>query len=39
MTPATEAWKTAWRGMGPWRWLCIALVVVAFVLLPQELNR
>lgn len=26
-----SAWKTAWRGMGWWRWLCLALVVLWIV--------
>ena len=39
MTAPRDAWKVAWRGMGWWRWLCLALVIVAFVLLPQELAR
>ena len=33
MTAPRDAWKVAWRGMGWWRWLCLALVVIAFVLL------
>lgn len=39
MTAPRDAWRAAWRGMGIWRWLCVALVMVAFVLLPQELQR
>lgn len=39
MTAPREAWTTAWRGMGRWRWMCVALVITAFVLLPQELMR
>lgn len=39
MTAPRDAWRLGWRGMGRWRWLCLALVVAAFVLLPQELLR
>ena len=37
--PGARALRTAWRGMGAWRWLAIAPIVVAFVLLPELFTR
>ncbi len=39
MSPVRDAWRAAWRGMGGWRWLCLALIVLCFCLLPIELGR
>jgi uncharacterized iron-regulated membrane protein len=33
--PSSSATLIAWRGMGWWRWLSLALVATGFVLLPE----
>lgn len=32
---AATGWQIAWRGMGRWRWLAVALIIVSFALLPE----
>ncbi|MCW1427810.1 PepSY-associated TM helix domain-containing protein [Novosphingobium sp. JCM 18896] len=35
--PEQGAWRLAWFGMGAWRWLALALVAAAFLLIPALL--
>jgi uncharacterized iron-regulated membrane protein len=37
--PGSRAMGTAWRGMGGWRWLAVALVLTGFALLPALLTQ
>ncbi len=32
-------WRVAWRGMGGWRWLWLALLLVWLCLIPAEVMR
>jgi len=32
-------WRAAWRGMGHWRWLWIALLLVWAYLVPGEVMK
>lgn len=29
-------WRIAWRGMGPWKWGCVALILVSLSLIPFQ---
>lgn len=37
--PSPGAMGTAWRGMGRWRWLAVALVLTGFALLPALITQ
>ncbi len=39
MTAPREAWRAAWRAMGIWRWIGVALILVALALVPLEVMR
>jgi hypothetical protein len=39
MIAPRQAWRAAWAGMGGWRTVCLALVVLALLLAPLELLR
>jgi len=32
-------WRAAWRGMGHWRWLWIALILLSALLTPLEMTK
>lgn len=39
MIPPRDAWRTAWRDMGIWRWFGVALILIALALVPLEVMR